>query len=374
MFRQMVFWSVAVAAIVAFSDRPVDAGKPAPPSEPITTHTVRWLGNGARVIESYAYGMNMHGDVVGYASWRTDDGGWIGEAFICQAVSLTSPIVNLNSILPVPQHTFLYAAYDINDSGQIIGDLAWNGGKTYAFRYTPATSNLEILGTFGVEPDLSVDRYTRINADGDMLVYSQQYGTACIYTYSPSSPPELQPIQRPDGLRMAFRDMNDFGQVAGHYPGGLFGPFTPVLFTPPDTFTTFGWLRNPGNSPSGKAQGVNNIGVVTGYMPTSGGKVFHAFRFSSENSKLEDLGALGGGSTYGTSINGAGYVVGDASTSSGNTAFYFDTRGMFDLKKSTSGLPADQLQSGMTARRIDNGGAILGKIGSYACVLQPVTK
>jgi hypothetical protein len=45
---------------------------------------------------------------------------------------------------------------------------------------------------------------------------------------------------------------------------------------------------------------------------------------------------------------------------------------MFDLKKSTTNVPAEFLQSGMAARRINDARWILGRIGPYACLLVPL--
>jgi hypothetical protein len=130
MLKRMILWlAIALAVIVILGDKPVRAGKPSPPPEPVKTHTLRWLGQYGTVFQSWGYGVNKFGDVVVHAYWYTDDqGGWIGEAFICRNASTASTMVNLNEVIDVPYaDAYLYDAYDINDSGQIIGVLSWHG-------------------------------------------------------------------------------------------------------------------------------------------------------------------------------------------------------------------------------------------------------
>jgi probable HAF family extracellular repeat protein len=375
MLRRMIVWSAtALAAVLLSGEESVQAGNPSPPTDTVYTHDFEWLGTDDSVFESWGYGLNNVGDVVGLAYWHTGptESDWIGEAFIARAVTTetgeTREIVNLNSEIPVPAGARLYAAYDINDVGQIVGDMSYRDGYTYAFRYTPWTAELEVLGTHGIAPAISIDQYTRINRNGDILVYSSAYQAPCIYTYDTR---ELMPIQRTDGIRIAFRDMNNSRRVAGFFPGGLFGPYTPVRYTPPDVFKTFGWLKSPGSPPSGKAQGINELGQVTGYMTAQGGRTVHAFRYT-DGELPQDLGGLGDLSTKGNSINLAGHVVGDAGGSGGTAFVHLGASGMFDLRKSTKNLPSEVAQSMMTARRINDTGWVLGKIGPYAYLLRPL--
>jgi probable HAF family extracellular repeat protein len=291
----------------------------------------------------------------------------------------------LNRVVQVPPGAILGQAYDINDAGQIIGEMWFKdetGEYVYAYRYTPANQDngavakLEVLthtqgtthtvGNIGEPTDISISYATAINDFGDMLVYSDTLHVPCIFTAAG----ELLPIPRSDGATWLTRDINNFCQVAGYFPTGQFVPRTPVRYTPPNVFTTFGWLKSPGKSPSGMALGINDNGVVTGYMTTLGGGVTHAFRYSDAKG-LEDLGGLGDLSTRGNSINSAGSVAGDAGSGSGGTAFvYLAGRGMFDLKKSTTAVPSTLLQFGMTARRINDQEWVLGKIGHYAYLLE----
>ena len=149
-------------------------------------------------------------------------------------------------------------------------------------------------------------------------------------------------------------------------------PHTPVRYTPPNVFTTLGWLKSPGKSPSGMAgPGINDNGVVTGYMNTLGGGVSHAFRYSDEGG-LKDLGGLGDLSTRGNSINSAGSVAGDAGSGSGGTAFaYLAGRGMFDLKKSTTAVAVNASAVWVTTARINDQEWVLGKMKAhYAYLLE----
>src|SRR5215203_2441281 len=84
---------------------------------------------------------------------------------------------------------------------------------------------------------------------------------------------------------------------------------------------------------SSYATGINDSGQVIGDSYTSAGEQ-HAFLYDEgATPKMQDLGTLGGSSSYATGINDSGQVVGDSYTSAGEQhAFLYDsTNGMKDL-------------------------------------------
>src|SRR5829696_2238638 len=76
---------------------------------------------------------------------------------------------------------------------------------------------------------------------------------------------------------------------------------------------------------SSYATGINDSGQVIGDSYTSAGEQ-HAFLYDvGATPKMQDLGTLGGSSSYATGINDSGQVVGDSYTSAGEQhAFLYD--------------------------------------------------
>lgn len=75
---------------------------------------------------------------------------------------------------------------------------------------------------------------------------------------------------------------------------------------------------------------INEQGQILGASYLSFAHSTHAF--ISNGTTLTNIGSLGGGGAYGTSINNSGVVVGSASTSNGYShAFFYDATGMHDL-------------------------------------------
>jgi probable HAF family extracellular repeat protein len=66
-------------------------------------------------------------------------------------------------------------------------------------------------------------------------------------------------------------------------------------------------------------KGENDLGQLTGRAYTAGNSVYHAFIWKNDGSPMQDLGTLGGDTSYGNAINASGQVAGGAQLS-GNKA------------------------------------------------------
>ena len=98
------------------------------------------------------------------------------------------------------------------------------------------------------------------------------------------------------------------------------------------------------------------------------GGVYHAFLYSA--GVMTDLGTLGGLSSYGSSINVAGQVVGSASTPGGTLhPFLYGSGVMTDLNTLIDPVPGITLNG---ASAINDAGQIVATGGGHAYRLDPV--
>ena len=99
--------------------------------------------------------------------------------------------------------------------------------------------------------------------------------------------------------------INAHGQIAGYSEDAAGGAHA-VLFAGDGSIEDLGMLGG-----STYAYGINDLGQVVGQGVTPGGHVEHAFLYTPQQG-MQDLGALGGGTSTATAINNAGTVVGYA--------------------------------------------------------------
>ena len=115
-------------------------------------------------------------------------------------------------------------------------------------------------------------------------------------------------------------DINASGQVTGfaNTTGNTDGAF---LWTPTTPNGDSGTINDLGTlgGPSSYGSGINASGQVTGYSYTTGNE-YHAFLYDGTH---HDLGTLGGTSSYGYGINHSGQVTGYSTLLGGQ---YYETR------------------------------------------------
>jgi probable HAF family extracellular repeat protein len=150
----------------------------------------------------------------------------------------------------------------------------------------------------------------------------------------------------------AFVALNNSGQLAGNYtpPGQT---FMHGFIYANGVLTDIGTL---GGSASAQAQGMNNLGQVTG---TSNG---HAFIYS--NGVMTDIGTLVSGLfTVGKSINDAGQVTGTGYTSNASPPVPQQTTNAFVYSNGVmTAIPGAISAAGLG---INNSGAVVGAAGPY---------
>lgn len=257
-----------------------------------------------------------------------------GSQTIARALNDTGQVVGLAAISGGASHAFitgpdgrgifnlgLMNAYDINDSGQVVGDR-WLPGSE-AFITGPN-------GT-GYRPLDNAGRYSvayGINTAGQVVGFVDL--------------PEQAFVTGPNGTGMrdlglgsysSANDINDVGQVVGSFTTPEYAPH--AFITGPngagmrDMGTLGGW--------DSFASAINDAGQVVGSSRFTGEEFqgpYHAFITGPDGAGMRDLGTLGGGHSYASDINNAGQVVGDYSVSTGpNRAFVTgpDGYGMTDL-------------------------------------------
>jgi probable HAF family extracellular repeat protein len=259
------------------------------------------------------------------------------------------------------------SALYVNDSGQVVGTWSNNPlSHTRAFSWTAATGAVD-LGTLGG----ALTYPTAINASGQVVGYSYSAsGTRRAFLWSAAG--GMIDLGTPEPYGGSATAINAAGQVTGYYypsePPGYPRPFLWTeteglvdLGAPPGaTFVyahgindsghvvgsvhsdpgsyAFLWTREQGFVNLGssfyasEALDVNALGAVTGYLFTAHATQSHAMRWTP-GAGMIDLGTLGGTTSMASSINGAGDVVGGASTAAGvyHAFLWAEADGMVDL-------------------------------------------
>jgi probable HAF family extracellular repeat protein len=270
--------------------------------------------------QSYAYGINASGQVVGYS--YTASGG--PYAFLYGNGTMT----NLGT--PGTSYSCSYA-YGINDSGQIVGYSRNSLGAPCAFLYGGSGPMQNIGGVYSIAYG--------INNSGQVVGYYEAESTPIYHAflYSSGSLQDLGPFGAGAAADSGAYGINASGQVVGGMPwfpadGYPIGPNPSWSFLYSNGNTTnLGTLPSSGNVSFSCAHGINASGQIVGFAAADANANAHAFLYSGSG-PMQDLGTLGGSQSYAYGINASGQVVGYSYTNSGyEHAFLYSNGAMTDL-------------------------------------------
>ncbi len=254
------------------------------------------------------------------------------------------------------------AAKAINAAGDVTGEAQQANGAYRAYRWTAATG-LQSLGTLGGNYSIG----TGINNAGDVAgMTTNSAGALRAFRWNQST--GMQDLGTLGGSDSSAEDINASGQVVG--TASLNGDATSHAFrwTPGSGMKDLGTLGGPGS----EARGINSAGDVVGssYATNFPSPITHAFRWSSATGMI-DLGTLTSGATtfvnhYANDINDYGQIVGNCDVPFGPATTFLNAGGrMYDLKA----LARTEISQ---AYAINGNGAIAVATPSGAGVLQPV--
>jgi probable HAF family extracellular repeat protein len=193
-------------------------------------------------------------------------------------------------------------AYAINSSGTIAGYADNSSGRLRAFRLAGA-GPMEDLGSFGGTGGVALD----VNDSGTVVGYAYNPSSDNRpFRYVGSGP--MEDLGTLGGSDADANAINNLGVIVGEssLSGGGTRAFRYTGSGPMDNLGTLG-----GNS---TAQAINDAGTIVGYFFFSGG--FHAFRYSGSG-PMQDLGTLGGTSSAAYDINDQGFIAGYAYSAPG---------------------------------------------------------
>jgi len=198
-------------------------------------------------------------------------------------------------------------AVDINNYGQVIGNVLDSSGNPHAFVYS--SGSLTNLGGFGG----GITSAYAINDSGVIVGYANNSaGFDRAFRYAGGSMADLGTL---GGDRSAAYGINAAGRIVGGASTGTEGDdvlFHAFVYSG-GVMTSIGTLPN-GDSSS--AHAINKAGVITGTSAISTDDPpehpYHAF--IDHDGVFTDLGTLGGLYSSGEAINDNGWVAGQAST------------------------------------------------------------
>lgn len=220
---------------------------------------------------SYAYDINSSGQIVGESDIT---GNTASHAFVYSSGVMT----DLGTLAGT---TGSYAVA-VNNNGQIIGDT-YTGGYTLNKAFIYSNGSMSSIGSLGGGWSVA----SGINNYGQVVGSNSSGG----FLYSNGNTTTFNGMSVPLAI-------NDNGQVAGTGVNGH------VALSSNGTVTDLGTL---GGS-SGFATAININGQIVGSTYVAGDTNYHAFLYS--NGGMTDLGTLWGTDSFASDINSNGLVVG----------------------------------------------------------------
>ena len=209
-------------------------------------------------------------------------------------------------------------AYDISDSGHIVGELGGSGQKRAFLWHEGTLIDLGSLGGQGKSSAIGVNDQGQ--AVGWTNIDAAQGLHGCVFDYMDGS---ITLIDDPNSNTMTA-SINDAGNIVGRGVEG--DAWVPML-----------WLQDGGEytrtplsqygAAGGYATGINNQDFVTGYVSIPG---VDYYPFVFHDGEITNLGhPTGHNDTTPWAISNAGHVVGETYplTMSGKSAFLLDEQG-----------------------------------------------
>jgi probable HAF family extracellular repeat protein len=233
---------------------------------------------------SNAFGINNLGQVIGASS---------GNACLFS----NGQIVNLSNLPGFSAHV----AYDINDSGQIVG----TSDSSYAYIYNDGT--MRLLGTL---PGAHNSEPSAINNSGQVVGTAWYYNnTWRAFLYDNGGMKDLGTLQ---GMSFSSAaDINNRGQVVGDSGNVNAAVWSHAFLYSSGQMIDLGAL--PGYAYESRGTGINDVGQIVGYSERSGDYARHGFLYCA--GVMTDLNSLidpdaGWTIEEAAAINNSGWIVG----------------------------------------------------------------